>query len=110
MLDHCRIPANSQSLQFYIQEHSTAKSIPIRNKRFLRAGGVWMATYKEIQGYVKETYGFLPKTCWIAHMKELCGIPVKNVPNRISPSHREKTCPPEKMPYVKEAFRHFGMI
>ena len=65
MLDHCRIPANSQSLQFYIQEHSTAKSIPIRNKRFLRAGGVWMATYKEIQGYVKETYGFLPKTCWI---------------------------------------------
>ena len=109
MLDHCRIPANSQSLQFYIQEHSTAKSIPIRNKRFLRAGGVWMATYKEIQGYVKETYGFLPKTCWIAHTKELCGIPVKNAPNRISPSHREKTCPPEKMPYVKEAFRHFGM-
>ena len=55
-----------------------------------------MATYKEIQGYVKETYGFLPKTCWIAHMKELCGIPVKNAPNRISPSHREKPCPPEK--------------
>lgn len=110
MLDHCRIPANSQSLQFYIQEHSTAKSIPIRNKRFLRAGGVWMATYKEIQGYVKETYGFLLKTCWIAHTKELCGIPVKNAPNRISPSHRKKTCPPEKMPYDKEAFRHFGMI
>ena len=69
-----------------------------------------MATYKEIQGYVKETYGFLPKTCWIAHMKELCGIPVKNAPNRISPSHRKKTCLPEKMPYDKEAFRHFGMI
>ena len=69
-----------------------------------------MATYKEIQGYVKETYGFSPKTCWIAHMKELCGIPVKNAPNRISPSHREKPCPPEKMPYIKEAFRHFGMI
>ena len=69
-----------------------------------------MATYKEIQGYVKETYGFLPKTCWIAHMKELCGIPVKYAPNRISPSHREKPCPPEKMPYIKEAFRNFGMI
>ena len=69
-----------------------------------------MATYKEIQGYVKETYGFLPKTCWIAHMKELCGIPVINAPNRISPSHREKPCPPEKMPYIKEAFRYFGMI
>ena len=55
-----------------------------------------MATYKEIQGYVKETYGFLPKTCWIAHMKELCGIPVKNAPNRISPSHREKLVPLKK--------------
>ena len=53
-----------------------------------------MATYKEIQGYVKGTYGFLPKTCWIAHMKELCGIPVNNAPNRISPPHREKPCPP----------------
>ena len=60
-----------------------------------------MATYKEIQGYVKETYGFSPKTCWIAHMKELCSIPVKNAPNRISPSHREKPCPPEKMGPVK---------
>ena len=63
-----------------------------------------MATYKEIQDYVKETYGFLPKTCWIAHMKELCGVPVKNAPNRISPTHREKPCPPEKMLYIKEAF------
>ena len=36
--------------------------------------------------------------------------PYKNAPNRISPSHREKPCPPEKMPYIKEAFRHFGMI
>ena len=33
-----------------------------------------MATYKEIQAYVKEKYGFQPKTCWIAHMKEVCGI------------------------------------
>ena len=69
-----------------------------------------MATYKEIQDYVKDTYGFLPKTCWIAHMKELCGVPIKNAPNRISPTHREKPCPPEKMLYIREAFRHFGML
>lgn len=36
-----------------------------------------MATYKEIQDYVKATYGFVPKSCWIAHMKEICEIPVK---------------------------------
>lgn len=69
-----------------------------------------MATYKEIQSYVKEKYGFLPKTCWIAHMKEVCGIPVKNSPNRISPDNRKKPCPPEKMEYIKDAFAYFGMI
>ena len=69
-----------------------------------------MATYKEIQAYVKDKYGFQPKTCWIAHMKEVCGIPVKNAPNRISPANREKPCPPEKMEYIKDAFAHFGMI
>ena len=46
-----------------------------------------MATYKEIQAYVKDKYGFQPKMCWIAHMKEVCGIPVKNAPNRISPAN-----------------------
>ena len=32
---------------------------------------------KKIQDYVKATYGFVPKSCWIAHMKEICEIPVK---------------------------------
>ncbi len=69
-----------------------------------------MATYREIQNYVKETYGFIPKSCWIAHMKERCGIPIRNVPNRISPSHRKHPCPLEKMCYIEEAFKHFGMV
>lgn len=69
-----------------------------------------MATYKEIQTYIKEMYGFMPKTCWIAHMKEVCGISAKNAPNRISPDKREKPCPPEKMKYIKDAFAHFDMI
>ena len=69
-----------------------------------------MATYKEIQAYIKEKLGFTPKTCWIAHMKEVCGISVQNAPNRISPDRREKPCPPEKMRYIKDALTHFGMI
>ena len=69
-----------------------------------------MATYKEIQDYVKSTYGFLPKTCWIAHIKELCGVPVKVAYNRHSPDKREKPCPPEKIEPIQAAFRHFKMI
>ena len=55
-----------------------------------------MATYKQIQEYVKYNYGFVPKTCWIAHMKEVCGIYVKKAPNRISPDKRKKPCPIDK--------------
>ena len=69
-----------------------------------------MATYKEIQAYVKEKHGFQPKTCWIAHMKEVCGLPVKMSPNRHSPDRREKPCPPEKQDALRNAFRHFGML
>ena len=28
-----------------------------------------MATYKQIQDWVKKQYGFVPKTCWIADVK-----------------------------------------
>lgn len=69
-----------------------------------------MATYKQIQEYVKDNYGFVPKTCWIAHMKEIYGIYVKNAPNRISPDNREKPCPIDKQKYIKKAFEHFNMI
>ena len=42
-------------------------------------GAVWgveshsMATYAEIAECVKRQSGFTPKTCWIAHVKELNG-------------------------------------
>ena len=33
-------------------------------------------TYLEIQKWVYRRHGFIPKTCWIAHCKELCGLPL----------------------------------
>ncbi len=33
-----------------------------------------MTTHKQIQQYVKGVYGYTPKTCWIAHMKEVCDL------------------------------------
>ena len=32
-----------------------------------------MATYKEIQSRVGLTHGWVPRTCWIAHCRELEG-------------------------------------
>jgi len=34
-------------------------------------------TYPQIQASVKETAGFVPKTDWIAHVKELNGLRLK---------------------------------
>jgi hypothetical protein len=69
-----------------------------------------MATYKDIRTYVKRLYGFASETCWIAHVKGICGIPVKITHNRRTAKNREKPCPPEKMDAIKDAFIHFKMI
>ena len=69
-----------------------------------------MPTYSEIQRYVKDKHGFQPKRCWIAHMKELCSLPVKQANNRYDPNSRTNPCPVEKQAAMMEAFRHFGMI
>jgi len=69
-----------------------------------------MATYPDIQLYVMKKYGFVPMTCWIAHAKELCGIPVRKASNRIDPSKRIDPCPESKLPAIRDAFKYFGMI
>lgn len=69
-----------------------------------------MATYKEIQNYIKEKHGYVTQTCWIAHTKALCGIQTRTAPNRIDSNKRVKPCPEEKVKDIQEAFRHFGML
>lgn len=65
-----------------------------------------MATYKDIQGWVKKNRGFLPKSCWIAHCKKLNGIPVK----KRHWGKRKHPCPANKRSAIEDAFRHFKMI
>ena len=62
-----------------------------------------MATYKEIQAYVKSQNGFNVETCWIAHVKEMNGLIDKN-------ADRQKPCPNNKVNSIGEALRHFGVI
>jgi hypothetical protein len=69
-----------------------------------------MATYAQIQEYVRKEYGFMPQSCWIAHVKEMCELNPRVSPNRHNPGKREKPCPSGKVEPIKAAFRHFGMI
>ncbi len=68
-----------------------------------------MATYKQVQQWVKTNYGWLPKTCWIAHVKELNGFPLRAAPNRYGPE-RMVPCPSEKQHAIEAAFRFFGVL
>ena len=64
--------------------------------------------YKKIQCWIQENYGWTPKTCWIAHCKELAGLPVKSAPNRHGDA-RAVPCPADKQHAIFAAFRHFDM-
>jgi hypothetical protein len=68
-----------------------------------------MATYRAIQQYIQSKHGYLPKSCWIAHAKELNGLPVKRAWNRQG-SKRAIECPPHRQTDIVQAFKHFGMI
>lgn len=69
-----------------------------------------MATYKQIQEYVKSHHGVSVKTCHIAHVKHLHGFTMKKAPNRISPDSRVYECPEHFVPLIEQAMKHFGMI
>lgn len=69
-----------------------------------------MATYQEIQNYVKQKYGCVVKSCWIAHVKELNGLNPRLSPNRRSPQQRLYPCPTDKRLLIEEAFKHYKML
>lgn len=68
-----------------------------------------MATYRQIQQYVKERFGFVPKHCWIADVKEQAELSVRRAWNRAG-DERLNPCPPDKVEAILNAFRHFRMI
>jgi hypothetical protein len=69
-----------------------------------------MATYQEIIAYVRREYGFVSKTCWIAHVKSDYGLITRTASNRTDPSSRAEPCPPDKRFAIVTALRHFSMI
>ncbi len=65
-----------------------------------------MPTYEAIQHEVRITFGFVPKTCWIAHVFELLDKKLGVAPNRIDPIIRKCPCPSEKQAAIVEALRN----
>ena len=67
------------------------------------------ATYQDTQKWVQQEFGLKPKTCWIAHCKEIYRLQLIAAPNRQGeePTYLGSS---EKRPAIKKAFQHFGSL
>ena len=69
-----------------------------------------MATYKQIQEYIKTKHQVTIKTCWIAHAKEQLGLSLKASQRSSEGKPRVYPCPPDRLPLIKEAFEYFHRL
>jgi hypothetical protein len=69
-----------------------------------------MATYRQIQDWVRQTRGFVPKTCWIAHVKSDLGLSMRRSVNHYSHPTRVNPCPGDRRQAIEAALRHFEMV
>lgn len=65
-----------------------------------------MATYEELEAWIKNEHRFTPRRCWIAHVKSLVGIANSRVRN----ADRKVPCPDERRDAIKAALKHFKML
>ena len=68
-----------------------------------------VATYRDVIACVERQHGFTPKTCWIAHCKELSGVRVRRAWNRLG-NLREEPCPPRKRAAIIACMVEVGML
>lgn len=69
------------------------------------------ATYQKIKDYVKNKYGVNVHTSYIAQVKRMCGLDMGENYNKSKKENPEvKQCPQEKVEYIKDALRYFGII
>ena len=67
-----------------------------------------MATYRAIQQEVKATYGFTPKTGWIACVLSEREIAKQPTQNRTGASVRIEACPADKRASIEAALDRLG--
>lgn len=68
-------------------------------------------TYKMIQQYIEENYGFKVHTAYIAEVKRSLGLPMYDAPNAVEELKRPRAHPTERMVIaIKETLKHFSII
>lgn len=68
-------------------------------------------TYKMIQEYIEEKYGFKVHTAYIAEVKRNLGLSMYDAPNMVEELKQPRRHPTaEKVEAIKDALKHFGVI
>lgn len=68
-------------------------------------------TYKDIQKWVEENYGFKVHTAYIAEVKRDLGLPMYDAPNAVEELKRPRSHPTTEMSdAIKAALKHFEII
>lgn len=68
-------------------------------------------TYQKIKEYVKDKYGVNVHTSYIAQVKRMCGLDMGENYNKSKKENPEvKQCPQERVEYIKDALRHYGLL
>lgn len=69
------------------------------------------ASYAGIKDYVKGKYGVRVHTSYIAQAKRMCGLDMGENYNKSKKENPEvKQCLQEKVEYIMDALRHFGLL
>ncbi len=68
-------------------------------------------TYKKMQDYIEQTYGFKVHTAYIAEVKRDLGLPMYDAPNAVEELKHPRPHPTPKMvEAIKETLKHFEII
>lgn len=68
-------------------------------------------TYKLVQEYIEEKYGFKVHTAYIAEVKRNLGLPTYPAPNAVEQrKHYYYSVPDYKAEAIKDALKHFNVI
>ena len=68
-------------------------------------------TYKKIQDYIEQTYGFKVHTAYIAEVKRELGLPMYDAPNAVEELKHPRPHPTPKMvEAIKETLKYFEII
>ncbi len=68
-------------------------------------------TYKKMQDYIEQTYGFKVHTAYMAEVKRDLGLPMYDAPNAVEELKHPRPHPTPKMvEAIKETLKHFEIL